>query len=157
MTLLACWPLIKKETLPQELQQMGLNSKFQGMIISKVDIQNVYYLVCRRVGDSPIPGAGAYADTDVGAAAATGDGDVMMRVLPSLLAVEAMRRGATPAEAAQQVSLLYLLLHDHISISGKGEGIVFAFAQQNPPTTRALGGINTAHNLINQINVLIAS
>jgi len=27
----------------------------------------------------------------------------MMRVLPSLLAVEAMRRGATPAEAAQEV------------------------------------------------------
>ena len=57
----------------------------------------------RRVGDSPIPGAGAYADTEVGAAAATGDGDVMMRVLPSLLAVEAMRGGATPTEAAEQV------------------------------------------------------
>jgi N4-(beta-N-acetylglucosaminyl)-L-asparaginase len=37
---------------------------------------------CRRVGDSPIPGAGAYADGTVGAAAATGDGDVMMRFLP---------------------------------------------------------------------------
>lgn len=36
----------------------------------------------RRVGDSPIPGAGAYADQDVGGAAATGDGDVMMRFLP---------------------------------------------------------------------------
>ena len=64
-----------------------------------------------RVGDSPIPGAGAYADTEVGAAAATGDGDVMMRVLPSLLAVEAMRRGATPSEAAEEVvlRLFYLL------------------------------------------------
>lgn len=35
-----------------------------------------------RVGDSPIVGAGAYADQEVGAAAATGDGDVMMRFLP---------------------------------------------------------------------------
>ena len=35
-----------------------------------------------RVGDSPIAGAGAYADQEVGAAAATGDGDIMMRFLP---------------------------------------------------------------------------
>ncbi|KAF5308297.1 hypothetical protein FQR65_LT06290 [Abscondita terminalis] len=54
-----------------------------------------------RVGDSPIPGAGAYADNEVGAAVATGDGDVMMRFLPSFLAVEEMRRGATPLEAAR--------------------------------------------------------
>ncbi len=33
----------------------------------------------------------------------SGDGDVMMRVLPSLLAVEAMRRGAEPREAAREV------------------------------------------------------
>lgn len=53
-----------------------------------------------RIGDSPIPGAGAYADQDVGAAAGTGDGDVMMRFLPTFLAVEEMRRGASPTEAA---------------------------------------------------------
>ncbi|XP_032672100.1 N(4)-(Beta-N-acetylglucosaminyl)-L-asparaginase-like isoform X2 [Odontomachus brunneus] len=54
-----------------------------------------------RIGDSPIAGAGAYADQDVGAAAGTGDGDVMMRFLPSFLAVEAMRYGATPTVAAR--------------------------------------------------------
>lgn len=36
----------------------------------------------RRVGDSPIAGAGSYVDNTVGGAAATGDGDVMMRFLP---------------------------------------------------------------------------
>lgn len=36
----------------------------------------------RRIGDSPIPGAGAYADNAVGGAAATGDGDLMLRFLP---------------------------------------------------------------------------
>ena len=56
---------------------------FMGNIYSKL-IPRIY----RRVGDSPIPGSGAYADSDVGAAAATGDGDVMMRFLPSFLAVE---------------------------------------------------------------------
>jgi N4-(beta-N-acetylglucosaminyl)-L-asparaginase len=54
-----------------------------------------------RVGDSPITGAGAYCDNDVGAAIATGNGDVMMRFLPTYHAVELMREGATPAEAAE--------------------------------------------------------
>lgn len=53
-----------------------------------------------RIGDSPIAGAGAYADQSVGAAAGTGEGDIMMRFLPSFLAVEEMRRGATPSAAA---------------------------------------------------------
>ncbi|KAJ8914617.1 hypothetical protein NQ315_015354 [Exocentrus adspersus] len=53
-----------------------------------------------RVGDSPIPGAGAYADSEYGAACATGNGDIMMRFLPTFLAVERLRQGATPAEAA---------------------------------------------------------
>lgn len=46
-------------------------------------------------------GAGAYADSEVGGAAATGDGDVMQRFLPSFLAVEQMRRGSTPKAAAE--------------------------------------------------------
>ena len=37
----------------------------------------------RRVGDSPVAGAGCYAAKGVGGAAATGDGDVMMRFLPT--------------------------------------------------------------------------
>lgn len=37
----------------------------------------------------------------MGGAAATGDGDVMMRFLPSYLAVEEMRRGSSPTEAAE--------------------------------------------------------
>ena len=36
----------------------------------------------RRVGDSPIPGAGGYAVGGVGGAVATGDGDTMIRFLP---------------------------------------------------------------------------
>jgi len=53
-----------------------------------------------RVGDSPLVGSGAYADNSAGAAAATGNGDIMLRFLPSFMTVEAMRSGATPAAAA---------------------------------------------------------
>ncbi|XP_002730593.1 N(4)-(Beta-N-acetylglucosaminyl)-L-asparaginase-like [Saccoglossus kowalevskii] len=54
-----------------------------------------------RVGDSPMIGAGAYVDNDVGGAAGTGDGDVMMRFLPSYQAVEYMRMGMDPTTACQ--------------------------------------------------------
>lgn len=47
----------------------------------------------RRVGDAAVPGAGAYVDSAVGGAAATGDGDVMMRFLPSFHAVQEMAKG----------------------------------------------------------------
>lgn len=54
-----------------------------------------------RVGDSPIAGAGAYCDNDVGAAIATGNGDVMMRFLPTYQTVELMRSGLSPQAAAR--------------------------------------------------------
>ncbi|XP_070264229.1 N(4)-(beta-N-acetylglucosaminyl)-L-asparaginase [Myotis yumanensis] len=56
-----------------------------------------------RIGDSPVPGAGAYADDTAGAAAATGDGDILMRFLPSYQAVEYMRGGESPTTACQKV------------------------------------------------------
>lgn len=57
---------------------------FQNLLVHlSVDIILLCEWLCfRRVGDSPIPGSGAYADSLVGGAAATGDGDVMMRFLP---------------------------------------------------------------------------
>ncbi|KAL0382277.1 UNVERIFIED_CONTAM: putative isoaspartyl peptidase/L-asparaginase 3 [Sesamum calycinum] len=54
-----------------------------------------------RVGDGPIAGSSAYADTDVGACGATGDGDTMMRFLPCYQVVESMRLGMEPKLAAQ--------------------------------------------------------
>jgi isoaspartyl peptidase/L-asparaginase-like protein (Ntn-hydrolase superfamily) len=55
-----------------------------------------------RVGDVAVPGAGAYLDNDVGGAAATGNGDVMMRFSPAFFAVEQMRQGASPEEACRR-------------------------------------------------------
>lgn len=55
-----------------------------------------------RVGDSPIAGAGSYVDQEVGGAAATGDGDVILRFLTSYQAVENLRRGMSPAESARE-------------------------------------------------------
>lgn len=61
-----------------------------------------------RVGDSPIIGSGLYADNDIGAATATGDGDVILRLCLSFLVVERMRTGASPGEACAEAVRRYL-------------------------------------------------
>jgi N4-(beta-N-acetylglucosaminyl)-L-asparaginase len=54
-----------------------------------------------RVGDSPIIGAGIYADNEIGAAAATGIGEAVIKTAGSFLIVEQMRLGKTPFEACK--------------------------------------------------------
>lgn len=56
-----------------------------------------------RVGDSPIIGAGLFLDNEVGAAAATGLGEAVMRTAGSAMVVEQMRQGATPEQACKIV------------------------------------------------------
>jgi beta-aspartyl-peptidase (threonine type) len=53
-----------------------------------------------RVGDSPLPGCGTYADDRAGAASATGTGEAIMRVTMARVCTDEMRRGASAAEAA---------------------------------------------------------
>lgn len=55
-----------------------------------------------RIGDSPIIGAGLFCDDEVGAATCTGLGETVLRTLASHTAVELMRIGATPQEAAEE-------------------------------------------------------
>lgn len=56
-----------------------------------------------RVGDSPIVGAGIYADNEAGCAGATGLGEVLWRAAASARAVEFMRNGASAQEACDEV------------------------------------------------------
>ncbi len=56
-----------------------------------------------RVGDSPIIGHGMYVDPGIGAAVATGHGELVMSVCGTFLAVELLRRGASPLDAAVEV------------------------------------------------------
>lgn len=56
-----------------------------------------------RVGDSPLPGCGYYADSKVGAAAATGNGECIMKFCPSFHIMELLRNGHTPQDACEVV------------------------------------------------------
>jgi isoaspartyl peptidase/L-asparaginase-like protein (Ntn-hydrolase superfamily) len=56
-----------------------------------------------RVGDSPIIGAGIYADDEVGCAGATGWGEELWKAVASFRAVEGMRNGKSPTDACRAV------------------------------------------------------
>ncbi|HEY1958075.1 MAG TPA: isoaspartyl peptidase/L-asparaginase [Polyangiaceae bacterium] len=66
-----------------------------------------------RVGDTPLLGAGTYADDAAGAASATGMGEAIMRVCMTKSAVESLRAGRSPADAARAAADL---------LAGRGRG-----------------------------------
>lgn len=71
-----------------------------GHVAAGTSTNGATFKIPGRVGDGPIPGSSAYADDEVGACGATGDGDIMMRFLPCYQVVESMRRGMEPRDAA---------------------------------------------------------
>ncbi len=92
-----------------------------------------------RVGDGPIIGSGSYVDGDVGGCGATGDGDIMMRFLPCYQAVESLRRGLSPQQAAddavQRMVRKYPALSSGIVVvdrhgqhAGAGSGWTFTYS-----------------------------
>ena len=59
-----------------------------------------------RIGDSPLLGAGTYADDAAGAASATGHGERIMQVCLSKAAIELLAAGVAPASAARRAIAL---------------------------------------------------
>ncbi|KAK3200956.1 hypothetical protein GRF29_213g512849 [Pseudopithomyces chartarum] len=72
-----------------------------GIMAAGTSTNGATWKVPGRVGDGPITGSGSYVDGDVGGCGATGDGDIMMRFLPCYQAVENLRQGMSPKEAAE--------------------------------------------------------
>ncbi|MBD3265544.1 asparaginase, partial [bacterium] len=56
-----------------------------------------------RVGDSPIIGAGLYADNEIGTCGSTGRGEANLQNLCSFAGVELMRNGMSPKDAGLEV------------------------------------------------------
>lgn len=55
-----------------------------------------------RVGDSPVVGAGLFADDEVGAATSSGLGEEVIRICGTHLVVEYMRQGSSPEQACKK-------------------------------------------------------
>jgi beta-aspartyl-peptidase (threonine type) len=66
-----------------------------------------------RVGDTPIVGAGTYADDRAGAASSTGWGEGILRVVLAKSAVDRMGRGVTPAVAGRAAMASLSRVHGH--------------------------------------------
>lgn len=67
-----------------------------------------------RVGDSPLIGAGLYVDNDVGAATATGMGELVIKTVGCHQVVELMRQGLTAQQACvEAVERIARKLHDY--------------------------------------------
>lgn len=73
----------------------------QGHMAAGASTNGATHKIPGRVGDSPIPGSGAWVDSEWGGCGATGDGDILMRFSPCYQAVESLRTGRTPREAAE--------------------------------------------------------
>lgn len=80
-----------------------------------------------RVGDSPIVGAGLYCDDRFGAAVSTGVGEEAIRVCGSFAVVEAMRRGASVAQACHEITARVAE-----SLSSRGLSDQVAFLAMDP-------------------------
>jgi isoaspartyl peptidase/L-asparaginase-like protein (Ntn-hydrolase superfamily) len=73
-----------------------------GRMAGACSTSGVPYKVPGRVGDSPVVGHGLYVDPDAGGATATGTGELIASTCGAFLAVECMRRGASPLDAARE-------------------------------------------------------
>ncbi|HPE77443.1 MAG TPA: N(4)-(beta-N-acetylglucosaminyl)-L-asparaginase [Draconibacterium sp.] len=73
-----------------------------GRISGACTTSGMGYKMPGRVGDSPIIGAGLFVDGEVGGAAATGSGELVMKTLGSFLVVELMRNGKSPTQACEE-------------------------------------------------------
>jgi len=74
----------------------------RGDLAGAVTTSGLAYKMAGRVGDSPIIGSGLYVDNLVGAAAATGLGEEIIKQVGSFLIVELMRNGMNPQEACEE-------------------------------------------------------
>ena len=80
------------------------------------------YKMHGRVGDSPIIGAGLYVDNEIGAACATGLGEVVIKHCGSFAIVELMRQGYPPFDACREI--LERIYKNHKGLEGLQVGFL---------------------------------
>jgi isoaspartyl peptidase/L-asparaginase-like protein (Ntn-hydrolase superfamily) len=128
----------------------------RGKVVAGCSTSGLAWKIPGRVADSPLVGCGYYADAAAGAAAATGNGDVMANYCTSVFIVRRMTQGAHPQEACDDLMRLMAKsapnLRDDmycvIAIDPRGE-IGAASMNSKQPLQYALwknggGGLHTA-------------
>lgn len=102
---------------PQEVSQVratethdtvGVLGWHAGHVVATCSTSGLAWKMPGRVGDSPIVGAGLYADNEAGAAVCTGVGEEIWRFALASRVVELMREGVAAKQACQRV-IQYML------------------------------------------------
>jgi isoaspartyl peptidase/L-asparaginase-like protein (Ntn-hydrolase superfamily) len=75
----------------------------KGHVVSGCSTSGLAWKIAGRVGDSPLVGCGVYADDHLGAASATGDGDLMTNYCASISMVHYMATGMSPQDACLEL------------------------------------------------------
>lgn len=120
----------------------------QGRLAGACTTSGAAWKMHGRVGDSPLIAAGLFVDDEVGAAAATGLGEAVIRTAGSAMVVEAMRHGKSPEDACKEVCLRIKNKHKDITdlqvgfIALSKDGRYGAYSLQ-PGFTYAIGKDNT--------------
>ena len=79
-----------------------LGKDVNGTLCTAVSTSGLYMKIHGRVGDSPIPGAGYYADSKWGCAAATGVGEDVLKTSASFRLVSKLAMGLDVQQAADE-------------------------------------------------------
>ncbi|TLG77319.1 isoaspartyl peptidase/L-asparaginase [Culicoidibacter larvae] len=91
----------------------------EGSIVAGTSTSGLFMKKAGRVGDSPISGSGLYADSEAGAAAATGLGEDIMKTCVSFQTVLFMQAGMTAQDAVDKaVSQATAQLVRHRGVAG---------------------------------------
>jgi N4-(beta-N-acetylglucosaminyl)-L-asparaginase len=75
----------------------------EGLLGGACSTSGLPFKVPGRVGDSPIAGHGLFVEPGVGAATATGTGELISGICASVVAIETLRRGGSPLDAIAEV------------------------------------------------------
>jgi N4-(beta-N-acetylglucosaminyl)-L-asparaginase len=91
-----------------------------GDIASCTTTSGLAWKIAGRAGDSPIVGAGQYCDNTVGAAGATGLGELNIKVCGAYTIVEFMRNGMSPEQAALKTLERMVAMTENRLLDDKG-------------------------------------
>ena len=144
------WPEINVEN-HDTIGMLALDA--EGKLAGACTTSGTAFKMRGRVGDSPIIGAGLFVDKDVGAATATGLGELVIKTAGSHTVVEMMRQGRSPhaacLEALRRIAYKFPDAAEHAQVgflAVSREGALGAAALQ-PGFTYAVQDSNGARLL----------
>jgi isoaspartyl peptidase/L-asparaginase-like protein (Ntn-hydrolase superfamily) len=98
---------------------IGMDAK--GDLATAVSTSGLSNKLPGRLGDSPLIGAGNYCDNDVGAACATGIGELAIKNAASFAIVERMRAGVDPKRACDEILARIIAKHPEVKTNDKAQ------------------------------------